>query len=112
MKKLTSIDPVASRARGYKRHSASHNEHLAKERLKYIEHQCPLAVGDTVTINSASKQYDGTVIRINLKTITVRGEDGTAYRVDKISLYGYPVRVFDKGEYKARVWEHMSIKLK
>lgn len=112
MKKLTPINPAANRARGYKRHNASHEEHLAKERLKYIEHKCPLAVGDRVEINCGPKQYDGSVIRVNLKTITVRSEEGTAYRVDKISLYGYPVRVFDRGEYKAKTWEHMSIKFK
>lgn len=112
MKKLRSIGPSRSRARGYKRHNASHEEHLAKERLRYIEHRCPFDVGDVVTINCASKQYDGTVIRINLKTITVRSDDGTAYRVDKISLFGYPVRVFEHGEYKAKISEHMSITLK
>lgn len=112
MKKLRTIDPSGSRARGYKHHNASHKEHLAKERLRYIEHKCPFAIGDEVTINCASKQYDGTVIRINLKTITVRSDGGTAYRVDKISLFGYPVRVFEHGEYKAKIGEHMSIKSK
>lgn len=112
MKKLRSINPSGSRARGYKHHNASHKEHLAKERLRYIEHRCPFAVGDEVTINCASKKYDGTVIRINLKTITVRSDNGTAYRVDKISLLGYPVRVFEQGEYKAKIGEHMSIKSK